>query len=166
MEERERQWVYKYRETTKDTNNEDFCSLRRFRFGTSTISGHFRSLAGRTDRSTNSRKKIYHWWKPCGNRDICIRSRRKKKTKDIRNTRAKRQFSQTLMNLLRQARTFPNCLSGWSSVSNSFVVTFCSECWSFAYDLSARTAELTRVSIVKFYNNYSCANINPHAIIP
>jgi hypothetical protein len=42
--------MYKYRETTKDTNYDDCCSIRRFRFGTWTISGHFRSFAAQTAR--------------------------------------------------------------------------------------------------------------------
>jgi hypothetical protein len=84
--------MYKYRETTKYTNNDDFRSLSRFRFGDL---DNFRPLPvfSSADRSPNSIKKIYYWWTPYGNRDICNRNRRKRKTKDIRNTRAKRQNS-------------------------------------------------------------------------
>jgi hypothetical protein len=160
--------MYKYRETTKDTNYDDFSSLRRFRFGTWTISGHFSFLAGRTDRSPNSRK-IYHWWMPCGNRDICIRSRRKRKTKDIRNTGAKRQNSrrQWWISSDQHALSLIVYLDGPpSAIPVSLLSAASAGSLPTNFQSAARTAEFTRNNIMKFYSHYSCANVSPHAIIP
>lgn len=161
--------MYKYRETTKDTNNDDFYSLRFFRFGNWTISGHFWSLAGRTDRSPYSRKKIYQWWASWGNRDICIRSRKKRKTKDIRNTRAKRQNSSRhwWISSDQHALSLIVYLDGPPSAIPLSLLSVASAVPSPANSQSAaRTAEFTRDSVMKFCNNYSCANFKPHAITP
>lgn len=58
---------------------------------------------------------------PSRKKDVCIRSRNKRKTKSSRNTWAKKS-SMTFVDLFWPGCTFPNCLLGRSSFNNSRVL--------------------------------------------
>jgi len=121
---------------------------------------------GRTDRSPNSRKKIYHWWTPWGKRDICIHNRRMRKTKDIRNTRAKRQNSCRYWWISSDQHAL-SLIVYWDDLPSAIPVSLLSAASAGPlptnFQSAVRTAEYTRDSIMKFYSQYSCANISPHA---